>query len=281
VTFYAYEWGNPDGKPIVFIHGVFQSALFWAKQIKDQELAKKYRLVAIDLRGHGASDKPDGAEFYREGARWAGDVTSLMDALHLQRPVIVAWSYGGRVINDYLAVNGDGRLGGIVYVAARSVAGPATTPSARMSKANQDTMSSDPAAFIQGAREIVELCFAKQPTSAELEWLTAASMQTPLYVRKQVVGRPLAYTDVLKSIRVPTLIIQGDLDAVVPPEIAALTHQLIPHSTLSIYHGAGHATFFEMPERFNADLARFVESAHGRQPQVPGPATPEPRHIAP
>ena len=268
VTFVAYEWGNPDGKPIVFIHGVFQSALFWAKQIKDPKLAARYRLVAIDLRGHGASDKPDGAEFYREGARWANDLAALMDTLHLSRPVIVAWSYGGRVLNDYVQVHGDGRLGGIVFVAARSLAAPATPPSARFNEASRDALSEDPAMFIKGTREIAELCFATQPTSAELEWLTAASMQTPLYARKQLIGRPLAYTDVLRSIRVPTLIIQGDEDVVVPPQIAALTHELIPQSTLSIYHGVGHASFFEAPDRFDAELARFVES-------------PDPRHIAP
>jgi len=261
VTFQAYEWGNPSGGPIVFIHGIYQSALSWAKQIKDPHLASKYRLVAIDLRGHGASDKPDGAEFYREGERWANDITSLMDTLHLSRPVMVAWSYGGRVLNDYLLVNGDGRLGGIVYVAARSVAGSAEAPSERRSEASQDALSSDPATFIRGTREFVELCFGKPPTPAELQWLTAASMQTTLYVRKQLGGRPLAYTDALRSIRVPTLIIQGDIDAVVPPQVAQLTHQLIPHSTMSIYHGVGHSSFFETPDRFNAELERFVESA--------------------
>jgi pimeloyl-ACP methyl ester carboxylesterase len=261
VTFQAYEWGNPSGKSIVFIHGIYQSALSWAKQIKDPQLASTYRLVAIDLRGHGASDKPDGPEFYREGERWANDIASLMETLHLSRPVMVAWSYGGRVLNDYLLVNGDGRLGGIVYVAARSVAGPAEAPSVRRSVASQDALSADPARFIRGTREFVELCFGKHPTPAELGWLTAASMQTPSYVRKQLGGRPLAYTEVLRSLRVPTLIIQGDIDAVVPPQIAELTHQLIPHSTLSIYHGVGHSSFFEAPDRFNAELARFVESA--------------------
>ena len=273
VTFQAYEWGNPSGTPLVFIHGIYQSALSWAKQIEDPQLASKYRLVAIDLRGHGASDKPDGAEFYREGGRWANDIAALLDTLHLSRPVMVAWSYGGRVLNDYLLANGDGRLGGIVYVAARSLAGPAESPSPRRSEASRDALSSDPATFIKGTREFVELCFGRPPTSAELEWLTAASMQTPSYVRKQLGGWPLAYTDVLSSIRVPTLIIQGDIDAVVPPQVAELTHQLIRHSTLSIYHGVGHSSFFETPDRFNAELERFVEAS--------GPSSPAPRHIAP
>jgi non-heme chloroperoxidase len=266
VTFEAYEWGNPDGRPLVFIHGIYQSALSWAKQLGDPTLAAKYRLVAIDLRGQGAADKPDGAEFYRDGKRWSDDISALLDTLHLNQPVMVPWSYGGRVLNDYLAVNGDGRLGGIVYVAVRSTAdGSPEAPSARRMEASRDALSSDPATFIKGTREFVELCFGKPATPAEIEWLTAASMQTPLYVRKQLAGRPLAYTDVLRSIRVPTLIIQGDIDAVVPPTIAEITHQLIPHSTLSIYHGVGHSSFFEAPDRFNAELDKFAAGlAKGR-----------------
>lgn len=259
VTFEAYEWGKPDGRSIVFIHGIYQSALSWTKQIADPVLAAKYHLVAIDLRGHGASDKPDGAQFYRDGKRWADDVAALMDALHLSRPVMVPWSYGGRVLNDYLAAYGDGRLGAIVYVAVRSTAdGSASAPDPRRTEASQDALSSDPAVFMKGTREFVELCFGRPAAPAEIEWLTAASMQTPLYVRRQLAGRPLAYMEVLKSIHVPTLIVQGDIDAVVPPEIAEVTHRLIAHSSLSIYHGVGHSVFFEAPDRFNAELDGFV-----------------------
>jgi non-heme chloroperoxidase len=265
VIFEAYEWGNPSGRPIVFIHGIYQSALSWARQISDPTLAAKYRLVAIDLRGHGASDKPDGEEFYRDGKRWAGDITALLDTLNLSRPVMVPWSYGGRVLNDYLAVNGDGRLGGIVYVAVRSTSDAAPeAPNARRTQASHDASSDDPATFIRGTREFVELCFGKLPTAEEIEWLTAASMQTPLYVRKALAGRPLGSTEVLKAIRVPTLIVQGDIDAVVSPQVAELTHQLIPASSLSVYHGVGHSSFFEAPERFNAELDRFVSGLAGK-----------------
>jgi pimeloyl-ACP methyl ester carboxylesterase len=75
VNIVVYEWGNPAGRPIVFVHGSYQSALSWSHQVSDPTLAARYRLIAIDLRGHGASDKPDGAEYYREGKRWADDLT--------------------------------------------------------------------------------------------------------------------------------------------------------------------------------------------------------------
>jgi non-heme chloroperoxidase len=263
VTFQAYEWGNPSGRPIVFIHGIYQSALSWIKQIGDTALAAKYRLIAIDLRGHGASDKPDGPDFYRDGKRWADDMTALLDALNLRKPVMVAWSYGGRVLNDYLGANGDERLGGIVYVAVRSTAVqtdelPDAISGRRRAEANRDANSPDPLIFIRGTREFVELCFGKPPTEQEIALLTAASMQTPLYVRRQLAGRPVTYDEVLRKIRVPTLIVQGDKDAVVAPSIARITAKLVPHATLSIYHGIGHSIFFEEPARFNAELAAFV-----------------------
>jgi len=263
VTFQAYEWGNPAGRSVVFIHGIYQSALSWIKQIGDPRLAAKYRLIAIDLRGHGASDKPDGPDFYRDGKRWADDMTALLDSLNLRKPVMVAWSYGGRVLNDYLGANGDERLGGIVYVAVRSTAVQTDEVSdaindRRRAEANRDASSPDPQIFIRGTREFVELCFGKPPTEQEIAVLTAASMQTPLYVRRQLVGRPVAYEEVLKKIRVPTLIVQGDRDAVVAPSIAKITAKLVPHATLSIYHGIGHSSFFEEPARFNAELDAFV-----------------------
>ena len=259
VTFMAYEWGRPNGRPIVFIHGIYQSALSWAAQFGDPNLAAKYRLVAIDLRGHGASNKPDGPQYYRDGRRWADDITALLDGLQLSRAVMVAWSYGGRVLNDYLSVNGDGRLGGIAYVAVRSTSDDGSDPpNARSNAANQDALSSDPSVFIRGTREFLQLCFGNPPAAAQLDLLTAASMQTPLYVRRQLVGRPLAYKAVLQSIRIPTLIVQGDIDAVVPAGVAEFTHGMISSSSLSIYHGNGHSTFLESPARFNAELDAFV-----------------------
>jgi non-heme chloroperoxidase len=264
VIFPAYEWGNPAGRPIVFIHGIYQSALSWIKQVSDPTLAARYRLIAIDLRGHGGSAKPDGAEYYRDGKRWADDITALLDTLNLHKPVMVPWSYGGRVLNDYLAANGDGRLGGIVYVAVRSIAAGQPEKTAdtrdvqRRAQAGRDVTSADPGTFIRGTREFVELCFGKPATESEIVFLTAASMQTPLYVRKLLAGRPVAYEEILKAIRVPTLIVQGDIDAVVAPDIAEATRKLVPHATLSIYQGVGHSSFFEESHRFNAELDAFV-----------------------
>jgi len=64
------EWGNPDGPPVLFIHGWSQSHLCWAKQYHSA-LAQKFRLVAYDLRGHGMSEAPPEPGHYTNGRLWA------------------------------------------------------------------------------------------------------------------------------------------------------------------------------------------------------------------
>ena len=99
----------PDGQPVLFLHGLSQCRLAWAKQFAS-DLANDLRLVAMDLRGHGLSDKPRDA--YGDSRQWADDVHAVIDVLGLERPILVGWSYGP-VICDYLRTYGDGRLGGV------------------------------------------------------------------------------------------------------------------------------------------------------------------------
>src|SRR5580698_10607878 len=117
LTISAQEYGNPNGPGIVFIHGFSQSHLSWMRQT-DSDLAKEFRIVTYDLRGHGNSDKPEDAARYRDGKAWADEVQAVMDAAGLKRPVLVGWSYAGRVISDYVTYRGADKLAGINFVDA-------------------------------------------------------------------------------------------------------------------------------------------------------------------
>lgn len=110
---HVVETGNPDGRPLLFIHGFSQCWLAWQRQL-NSELATQYRLVAMDLRGHGWSEKPrDG---YGDTRLWADDVDAVVQKLALEQPVLCGWSYGPLVILDYVRHFGVDRLGGIVFV---------------------------------------------------------------------------------------------------------------------------------------------------------------------
>src|ERR1700758_5638117 len=125
LTIRAQVWGNPSGPEILFIHGFSQSYLSWIKQTSG-ELPKSFRIVTYDLRGHGGSDKPLDAKYYQDDKAWADEVAAVIQAAHLKRPVVVAWSYGGRVIGNYLRYYGDGQLAGLNLVDIRTKSDPAT-----------------------------------------------------------------------------------------------------------------------------------------------------------
>ena len=105
LTISAQEWGNPSGPEILFIHGFSQSYLSWMRQT-DSDLAKEFHIVTYDLRGHGNSDKPLDPARYRDSKAWGDEVQAVMDAAGLKRPVLVGWSYAGRVISDYVTTHG-------------------------------------------------------------------------------------------------------------------------------------------------------------------------------
>jgi len=90
VTIAVQETGNPDGRPIVFIHGLLGSHLNWDKQTDSAKL-QHYRLITYDMRGHGKSGKPDDAESYHDGRRWADDLSTVLKASGAKDPVLVGW----------------------------------------------------------------------------------------------------------------------------------------------------------------------------------------------
>src|SRR5436190_4237673 len=125
LTISAQDWGNPTGPEIVFIHGFSQSHLSWIKQVTNSDLAKEFHMVTYDLRGHGNSDKPLEPERYKDSKAWADELQAVMDATGIKRPVLGGWSYGGRIMADYLRIHGPGKFAGLNYVDAGQKGDPA------------------------------------------------------------------------------------------------------------------------------------------------------------
>src|SRR5215207_8424423 len=113
VQLHVVEVGNPGGRPVLFIHGFSQCRLAWGRQL-GSDLADDYRLVAMDMRGHGLSEKPRAG--YDDPRLWADDVGAVIRALSLDQPVLCGWSYGSLVILDYIRHHGEDGIGGVVFV---------------------------------------------------------------------------------------------------------------------------------------------------------------------
>jgi non-heme chloroperoxidase len=259
VTISAQEWGNPSGPEILFIHGFSQASLSWQRQVAS-DLAKEFRMVTYDLRGHGNSDKPLEPEKYKESKAWADEVQAVIDVAKLKRPVLVGWSYGGRVIADYLRIRGAASLAGLNYVDAVTKSDPSFFGDGL--KVQPLMLSEDLATNIAATRTFLHNCFEKQPTQEEFETMLAFNMMVPPKVRANMGGRTLSMDETLQALKLPVLVTQGAADRLVLPAAAKHTVATIPGAKLSIYDGVGHAPFWEDTTRFNAELATFVRAAN-------------------
>src|SRR6516165_857422 len=259
VTIAAQEWGNPSGPEVLFIHGFSQASLSWQRQV-ESDLAGEFRIITYDMRGHGNSDKPLEPQMYKESKAWANEVQAVIDVARLKRPVLVGWSYGGRVIGDYLAIHGAARLAGLNDVDAVTKSDPSFFGEGL--KLQPPMLSQDLATNIAATRKFLHACFERQPSQDDFETMLAFNMMVPPKVRENMGGRTLSMDDTLQALRLPVLVSHGTADRLIQVAAAQHTAATIPGAKLSLYDGVGHAPFWEDTERFNAELAAFVRSAN-------------------
>ena len=256
------EWGNREGQPILFIHGWSQSQLCWSRQLAGR-LARDFRLVTFDNRGHGMSEKPLDAERYLDPGLWADDIAAIIERLDLERPVLVAWSYGGFIATDYVRAHGDRGIGGINLVGGAVVLSPpgfAHIGPGLLENA-ADACGPELAASIAGIRRFLRACTARP--LGEDDWSTAlgGNMVVPPEVRGALIARSIDATDVLSALSVPVLVSHGRRDAIVLPSMGELALRVCPTAESSWYEGVGHMPFLEDPVRFDRELARFAGRA--------------------
>ncbi len=253
---------SDGGRDILFLHGFSQSHLCWLKQVCGP-LGETHRLVTYDLRGHGDSDKPVSADAYRSSLGWAQELDAVIAGLGLDNPIIVAWSYAGRVVFDYLGHFGDSAIDGVVLVAATSIAdpeylGPATPALRRMATAT--TLVEN----IAATRHLLEICSVTPLPPEELAFMLAYNMIAPVAVRAAMGGREAAYTPILAALNCPLLAIHGACDVINLPAMAHFSASGARNGRAVIYEATGHLPFWEQPERFDADLDEFIARCRRR-----------------
>ena len=251
--------GPPDAPVVVFVHGWSQRLAAWHKQL-ESDLAEHLRLVAFDLRGHGGSDAPHGSEHDTDWRLWADDLASVIGGAN---PVVVAWSYGGFVVSDYIRHHGAGQLAGICFVAASVNLDDDQVPrylSPDFAPLAERAASDDPAVHGPAMEEFVRLCTAEPLPTEEFERALEWNMTVRPDVRRALGERLVHSDDLLAGLELPVLVIQGTADPIVLPATATYIADHCPTATVSWYEGIGHAPMLESPERFNADLTTFVAS---------------------
>jgi non-heme chloroperoxidase len=258
---HVQETGNPDGKPILFIHGFSQCRLAWNKQMHS-DLARDFRLVAMDLRGHGLSEKP--RDVYGDSKLWADDVNAVITTLELDNPVLSGWSYGGIVISDYINAYGENDIAGTNWVAAVSRLGD---PLLQPGFIGTEFLTCAPGAFSENVEacmaaleEFLRLCVYQEPTAEDLYFFLGYNAIVPPHVRQGLFARNLNNDSIIEKMSKPMLLSYSEQDAIVLFSMGQHIAGLARHARVSIYQNVGHALCWEAPLRFNRELREFRES---------------------
>jgi non-heme chloroperoxidase len=253
-----------DGRPVVLIHGWPLSAESWSQQTAALQEAG-YRVVAYDRRGFGRSDKPGGGYDYDTLTE---DLENLMLELALLDVTLVGFSMGGGEVARYVSKYGEARLHSVVFASAVPpyMLHGGDNPDGPLTKEKAGKM----AAGLHHDRDAFFHQFVTDFFSANGSLVvTEAQRQDAIRLTQQADQKAALkcmesfgtedFRDDLTQVTVPTLVIHGDADAVVPFEgSGARTHAVIPHSELVLLAGAPHGCNVSHAEEFNAALIEFL-----------------------
>ncbi len=269
VEIFYKDWGPKDAQPIMFHHGWPLSSDDWDAQMLFF-LSKGYRVVAHDRRGHGRSAQVD---FGHDIAHYAADAAAVAEHLDLRNAVHIGHSTGGGEVAAYVARHGlpKGRVAKAVLVSAippimvQTERYPGGLPIEVFDglraglAANRSQFFRDVAAgpFYGCHRDGADV----KPAIVDNWW------------RQGMMGSALAHyegikafsetdqTDALKAITVPSLVLHGDYDQVVPyKNDAVLQAELLPDATLKIYEGYSHGMLTVNADVLNADILAFIQA---------------------
>ena len=260
------EDSGGGGRPVVLIHGWPLSGESWRLQIPALVEAG-YRVVAYDRRGFGHSDKPGGGYDYDT---LTDDLEGLIEDLDLRDVTLVGFSMGGGEVARYMSSQGQDRIRSVVFASAVTpyMMKSDENPNGPLTQEKADQMSSD----LTLDRESFFDQFTTQFFSVNGQLgVTETQRQDAIALCRQS-GQSAAlkcmasfgtedFRDDLAAISVPTLVIHGDSDAIVPFEGSGKrTHAALNGSTLVVLSGAPHGCNVSNADAFNSALLTFLRS---------------------
>jgi len=263
-SLYYNDWGS--GQPVVFSHGWPLSA----DAFEDQMLylaSRGYRCIAHDRRGHGRSSQPWNGN---DMDTYADDLAELVRHLDLRNAIHVGHSTGGGEVARYIGRHGSSRASKAVLIGAipplmlRSAANPQGTPMAAFDQLRA-------AVLADRSRSLMELAIPFYGFNRP-EAKISEQVRQSFWLQGMRAGIPASYfcikafsetdlSDDLKRIAVPTLILHGDDDQIVPIAASALpAAKLVKNATLKIYPRAPHGLCTTMKNEINEDLLAFIRA---------------------
>ena len=263
---YYKDWG--EGPPLVFSHGWPLSADAWEDQMIFLA-ARGYRCIAHDRRGHGRSGQPWNGN---DMDTYADDLAELVAALDLRDAIHIGHSTGGGEVARYIGRHGTGRVAKAVLISAvpplmlKTAANPGGLPISAFDELRAAVLT-DRAQFF---KDLSLPFYGFNRPGAKI----SEGLRDSFWLQGMLCGHKAAYdcikafsetdlTEDLKKFDVPTLILHGDDDQIVPIGASALlSSKIVKGATLKIYPGAPHGMPSTLKDRVNEELLAFI--AHGK-----------------
>lgn len=262
VQLHVEDWGQ--GQPLVFLHGWPLSHEMFEYQIN--QLGNDYRCIMIDRRGFGQSDKPWTGYDYDT---LADDLQVVFEELDLHNITLVGFSMGGAEAIRYISRHGSNRISKLVLLGAaapRLLKTPAFEEGVEKSVFDGmiENAIEDRAAFMESfSKDFFGATIISSPLSSKLmDWFHGLTMKSSprAFINCILTFSQADLSDELASIDVPTLIIHGTADKIVPFDITAkVLHAGIAGSQLISYEDAPHGFFYTNWPQLNHDLAAFIQ----------------------
>ena len=258
------DWGS--GKTVVFSHGWPLDADAWDSQMLFM-VQKGYRVIAHDRRGHGRSGQPGQGN---DMDTYADDLAAVLDALDVKDAMLVGHSTGGGEVARYIGRHGTGRVSKAVLIGA-------VPPLMLKTEANPGGLPKDVfdgiRAGVAGDRsqfykDLAVPFFGYNRDNAKksqgvIDTFWAQGMLGGILGQYACIREfsEVDYTEDLKKFDVPTLILHGDDDQIVPIDAAGkLSAKIVKNATLKVYPGGAHGMCVVEAEKVNADLLAFASS---------------------
>lgn len=243
-----------SGQPIVFLHAFPLNRTMWAEQ--EAALPSHYRVITIDLRGHGESDAP---LWHYSLDQAADDVRALLNHLSITQALFVGLSMGGYILLAFYRRYAD-RVKGMVLADTRA---QADTPEGKVGRFQMAQI-----AYKQGPSAIADIMIPKLLSPVTIQTRPEIAQQVRTMIEGNqisgIAGDLMAMAErpdsvpLLKQIACPTQIIVGELDQATPPADAKLMADQISNARLAIIPNAAHLANLEQPEEFTKIVAEFA-----------------------
>ncbi len=248
----GYDDGG-TGVPILFIHGFPHDRTLWTPQL--QGMTAQARVLAVDLRGFGETtvDPPYSMDQY------ADDLVGFLDMLHVERAVVAGLSMGGYIAFAMWRRHAK-RIRALVLANTRAGAdGDEAKERRRSQMALARTQGSNAIADAVLTGMLGKTTRARRPeiVSTVHGMISSAPVDGVIGALQAMIDRPDS-TDTLRTIDVPTLVVTGDEDTIIPIEDVRSMQAAIRGSSLEVITGAGHLTNLERPAAFNHVVSEFL-----------------------